>query len=134
VVDGRLRAVRETDRGEAVYELETPVVLSVAQRLTDAAEPAGDARIEVLTAADLVDEVLPDDKRFGQTGSPTRVLAVRDVTPERARELFEDPARAVRRARELLGERQAAESTWEKPERLGEHPGRSYDCWSVVEL
>ena len=25
-----------------------------------------------------------DDKRFGQTGSPTRVLAVRDVAPERA--------------------------------------------------
>jgi electron transfer flavoprotein alpha subunit len=35
--------------------------------------------------------------------------------------------------RELLAERPAPETPWEKPERLGEQPGASYDCWSVVE-
>ena len=87
-----------------------------------------------LAAADLVPDVRPGDKRFGQTGSPTRVLAVRDVTPERARELFRDPAEAARRTRELLSERPATRTAWEKPERLVETPGRAYDCWSTVEL
>ena len=40
--------------------------------------------IEVWQATDLVDDLQPNDKRFGQTGSPTRVLAVRDARPERA--------------------------------------------------
>src|SRR5439155_10840923 len=33
-----------------------------------------------------------------------------------------------------LAERPAPATAWEKPERLGEKPGHSYDCWSVVEL
>jgi electron transfer flavoprotein alpha subunit len=58
---------------------------------------------------------------------------VRDVTPERKQELFEDPAEAARRVRELLVERPPTATSWEKPDRLGEKPGKSYDCWSVVE-
>ena len=133
-----LRARRLGDEGGEVYELELPALCSVAlppgETEENVAAAEADGNIAVWTAADLVSEVHPNDKRFGQTGSPTRVLAVRDVSPERARELFEDAAEAAGRVRQLLAERPAAESDWEKPERLGERPGHSYDCWSVVEL
>ena len=133
-----LRARRLGDEGEELYELQLPALCSVAVPPPDAAlavDPAeANGRIVVWSAADLVSDVRPNDKRFGQTGSPTRVLAVRDVSPERAREVFEDPAEAARRVRELLAERPATSTSWEKPERLGEKPGHSYDCWSVVEL
>src|SRR5919198_3218449 len=133
-----LRARRLGDEGGEVYELELPALCSVAlppgETEENVAAAEADGNIAVWTAADLVSEVHPNDKRFGQTGSPTRVLAVRDVSPERARELFEDPAEAAGRVRQLLAERPAPESNWEKPERLGERPGHSYDCWSVVEL
>jgi electron transfer flavoprotein alpha subunit len=138
-VDGlTLRARRLGDEGEELYELQLPALCSVAvspSRAALAIEPAeANGKVIVWSAADLVSDVRPNDKRFGQTGSPTRVLAVRDVSPERARELFEDPAEAARRARELLAERPATSTSWEKPERLGDQPGHSYDCWSVVEL
>jgi electron transfer flavoprotein alpha subunit len=133
-----LRARRLGDEGEELYELQLPALCSVAvppPKATLAVEPAEtNGRIAVWSAADLVSDVRPNDKRFGQTGSPTRVLAVRDVSPERAREVFEDPEEAARRVRELLAERPATSTSWEKPERLGEKPGHSYDCWSVVEL
>jgi electron transfer flavoprotein alpha subunit len=131
-----LQARRLGDEGEELYELELPALCSVAlppQGANVGVEPT-DGQIAVWAAADLVDEVRPNDKRFGQTGSPTRVLAVRDVSPERNQELYEDPAEAARRARELLAERAPATTAWEKPERLGEQPGASYDCWSMVEL
>ncbi len=130
--DGRLRARRLGDEGEEVYELELPAVCSVALPPEGASldvEPT-DGRIDVWTAADLG----VDERLVGQRGSPTRVLAVRDVSPERARELYTDPAQAAARVRELLAERAPAASAWEKPERLGEQPGASYECWSVVEL
>ena len=138
-VDGStLRVGRLGDEGEELYELQLPALCSVATPPSNAAlevEPAeANGKIVVWSAADLVSDVRPNDKRFGQTGSPTRVLAVRDVSPERARELFEDPAEAARRARALLAERPATSTSWEKPERLGEQPGHWYDCWSVVEL
>ena len=130
-----LRARRLGGEGEELYELELPALCSIA---VPPHEPVAvldaDGEIAVWTAADLVPNVRPNDKRFGQTGSPTRVLAVRDVSPERKQELYEDPAEAARRARELLAERPARQSAWEKPERLGEQPRHSYDCWSVVEL
>ena len=135
--DGALRARRLGDEGEVAYELELPVVCSVAFPPEDFREvtPVDDAgdRITVWAAADLVPGAEPGDKRFGQSGSPTRVLAVRDVTPERARESFDDAAQAAQRVRELLAERHAGATAWEKPERLGEKPARSYDCWTVVE-
>jgi electron transfer flavoprotein alpha subunit len=138
-VDGsNLRARRLGDEGDELYELELPALCSVAvpppAELLDVQPAEANGKIAVWTAADLVPNVRPNDKRFGQTGSPTRVLAVRDVSPERARELFDDPAEAARRVRELLAERPATSTAWEKPERLGEKPGHSYDCWAIVEL
>ena len=137
--DSTLRVRRFGDEGEELYELTLPALCSIAlppEGTSVEVEPVAEAgeAISVWAAADLVDKVHPNDKRFGQTGSPTRVLAVRDVSPERMQELYEDPAEAARRARELLAERPAAAASWEKPERLGEQPGNAYDCWSVVEL
>ncbi|HEY6836051.1 MAG TPA: FAD-binding protein [Gaiellaceae bacterium] len=140
--DGQaLHARRFGDEGEELYELGLPALCSVAlppEGISVEVEPVpvpeALERIAVWAAGDVVEEVRPNDKRFGQTGSPTRVLAVRDVSPERTQELFEDPAEAAGRVRELLAERPAPESSWEKPERLGEQPGHSYDSWSVVEL
>jgi electron transfer flavoprotein alpha/beta subunit len=131
-----LRARRLGDEGEELYELGLPALCSVALPPggVDVDADPMDGEITVWTAADLVAEVRPNDKRFGQTGSPTRVLAVRDVSPERMQELYEDPAEAARRVRELLAERTPAKTALEKPERLGEQPGASYDCWSMVEL
>jgi electron transfer flavoprotein alpha subunit len=138
-VDGStLRVRRLGDEGEELYELQLPALCSVAAPPPNAelavAPAEANGKIVVWSAADLVSDVRANDKRFGQTGSPTRVLAVRDVSPERARELVEDPAEAARRVRGLLAERPATSTSWEKPERLGEQPGHSYDCWSVVEL
>jgi electron transfer flavoprotein alpha subunit len=141
--DGGLRARRETDEGFDTYELDLPAVVSVAEGINEGVWPAkrdveaiaADGRIAVWTAGDLVDDVVEDDRRFGQTGSPTRVLAVKDVTPERHAEVAESPKAAAGRILELL--RTAGgppASSWEKPQRLGEKPGRSYDCWTVVEL
>ena len=129
--DRTVQAVRETDDGLETYELTGPAVLSLAHA-REAVESA-DGRIDIWTADDLVDEVYEYDKRFGQTGSPTRVLAVRDVTPERSGEVFDSTEDAVRRLRALLAERRVEPSAWEKPERLGERPGKSYDCWTLVE-
>jgi len=133
VENGRLRATRETDDGFETYELAGPAVLSLAYaRDADTAE--ADGRIDVWTATDLVDDLRENDKRFGQTGSPTRVLAVRDVTPKRAGEVVGGAEEAAERIRTLLAERALEPSDWEKPPRLGERPGKSYDCWTLVEL
>ncbi|MGH3022303.1 MAG: FAD-binding protein, partial [Gaiellaceae bacterium] len=92
-------------------------------------------RIAVWEATDLVDEVQEYETRFGQSGSPTRVLAVKDVTPDRRGEIVATPAEAAERILSLLGEAAGPPaSAWEKPERLGEKPGAAYDCWTVVEL
>jgi electron transfer flavoprotein alpha subunit len=132
--DGRLRIRRETDEGEETVELPLPAVVSVARTDHASWDAHRQGPIDVWTAADLVDDLREHDKRFGQTGSPTRVLAVRDVTPERARELAPSPEEGAQRAAVLLDERPRIESAWEKPERLGEKPGKSYDCWSLVEM
>jgi electron transfer flavoprotein alpha subunit len=143
LVDGRLRARRETDEGYDAYELAPPAVLSVTESINQGIWPAKrdvevtaiDGRITVWQAADLVPRVHEYDKRFGQTGSPTRVLAVKDVTPERRGETAASPTQAAARILELLAEADGPPSSpWEKPARLGEKPGKAYDCWSVVEL
>ncbi|HEY3069581.1 MAG TPA: FAD-binding protein [Gaiellaceae bacterium] len=141
--DGRMRGRRETDEGWDTYELELPAVLSVSEAINEGIWPAkrdlegfaADGRIAVWEAKDLVDDLRPNDKRFGQTGSPTRVLAVKDAKPERAGEVVSTPSEAAERALARLeeaGERPF--SPWEKPPHLAEKPGKSYDCWSVVEL
>jgi electron transfer flavoprotein alpha subunit len=140
---GRLRGRRETDEGYDTYELELPALVSVTEGVNEGIWPAKrdveatstDGRIATWTASDLVDDLEEDDRRFGQTGSPTRVLAVKDVTPERRGEIAASPGEAAERIHALLSEAAGPPtSPWEKPERLGEKPGRSYDCWTVVEL
>ena len=131
VAGRRIRASRETDHGFETYDLNGPAVLSLAYARD--ADGTADGPIDVRTAADLVDEVKEYEKRFGQTGSPTRVLAVRDVTPERMGETLDSAGEAVERIRALLPERRVEPSSWDKPERLGEKPGKSYDCWTFVE-
>jgi electron transfer flavoprotein alpha subunit len=139
----RLRGRRQTDEGYDTYELELPALVSVTEGVNEGIWPAKrdveatstDGRIATWTASDLVDDLEEDDRRFGQTGSPTRVLAVKDVTPERRGEIAASPGEAAERIHVLLSEAAGPPtSPWEKPERLGEKPGRSYDCWTVVEL
>jgi electron transfer flavoprotein alpha/beta subunit len=128
-----VRAMRETEDGYETWEVPLPALLSVAH--AHETESSAEGRIDVRTASDLVDDLRDYDKRFGQPGSPTRVLAVRDVTPERAGERVDGLDTAVGRVRELLAERPREQSQWQKPERLGERPSpRRYDCWTFVEL
>src|SRR5256714_5435603 len=133
--DGALRLTRETDDGEEVYEAEPPLVVSVVAGPPGAAPAPGspDGPIDLWTATDLVDDLRPNDKRFGQPGSPTRVLAVRDVRPERAGRIAADAAEAAQLIRERLAPPESAATSWEKPERLGAPPGRNHDCPAAVQ-
>jgi electron transfer flavoprotein alpha subunit len=132
--NGRLTVVRETDTGDDVYELEPPAVLSLARALPEQTASPADGPIDVWTADDLVDDLRPNDKRFGQTGSPTRVLAVRDVTPQRAGRQFATADEAATEIRRLLEERPPTPSSWEKPGHIAEQPAASYDSWTLIEL
>jgi electron transfer flavoprotein alpha subunit len=124
----------QTDLGTERYTVPLPAVISVAAAPPAAPAPStSDEPIDVWTASDLVDDVRENDKRFGQTGSPTRVLAVRDVTPQRAGAIVPSPAEAAAHVSELLAAVEP-DTSWEKPDRLGEKPGKSYDCWILVEL
>jgi electron transfer flavoprotein alpha subunit len=131
----RLRVRRETDDGDETVEVPLPAVVSVArsEHEPEKAEP-GDGPIEVWAATDLVEDLHDNDKRFGQTGSPTRVLAVHDVTPERAGERYNSVEEAAARIRELAAERPAGTTAWEKPDHLAKEPGNFYDCWTLVEV
>ena len=134
--DGRLRATQETDEGEERYEVELPAVVSVARPSENApARPVSDGtgRIALWTARDLVSDLRPNDRRFGQAGSPTRVLAVRDATPARAAFRAASALEAADRVRSLLAERPAATPSWEKPPHAAEIAGARFDCWTVVE-
>jgi electron transfer flavoprotein alpha subunit len=143
-LDGeRLRVRRQTDEGYDTYELPLPAVVSVTEGINkgiwpakrDVAGFAADGRITVWRASDLVDDAREGDKRFGQTGSPTRVLAVKDATPARGGEIAASAQEAAERVVALLAKTgPRPTSAWEKPAHLGEKPGKSYDCWTVVEL
>jgi electron transfer flavoprotein alpha subunit len=130
--NGRLFVTREIDGGQEDFETELPAVVSVARAHEDAPEPA-DGRVDVWTARDLVDDVTENDKRFGQPGSPTRVLAVRDATPKRAGVRTASLDEAVGAIAQLLEERRPASPSWEKPPHAAEKPAARYDAWSVVE-
>jgi electron transfer flavoprotein alpha subunit len=130
-----LRVRRETDDGEETVEVRLPAVVSVARAEREPAEAEpGEGRIDVWGAADLVDDVRENDKRFGQTGSPTRVLAVHDATPARSGERLDSVEGAAARIRELAAERPAGATAWEKPGHLAKEPGAFYDCWTLVEI
>src|SRR5207248_7129046 len=118
---GHIRATRETEHGFDTYELNGPAVLSMAHARS--ADGSRDGNIDVWTASDLVDDLRENDKRFGQTGSPTRVLAVRDVTPERAGERAGSAEEAATRIRQLAADRPAGTTAWEKPAHLAKEPG-----------
>jgi electron transfer flavoprotein alpha subunit len=130
---GRLRVTRELDGGEEVYELDLPAMVSVARASEDEVEP-GEGRVDVWTATDLVDDLAENDKRFGQNGSPTRVLAVRDATPERAGVRVTGWEEALAAVERLLAEREPPPASWEKPPHAAEQPAAQYDAWSVVEV
>jgi len=133
VQNGTIRAARQTEDGLETWEVDGSAVVSLASA-RDATDER-DGHVDVWTATDLVDDVRENDKRFGQSGSPTRVLAVRDVTPERAGDVFSDVRDAAARILVLLPERRVDPSAWAKPERLGEQPSpKRYDCWTLVEL
>jgi electron transfer flavoprotein alpha subunit len=140
---GGLRGRRETDEGFDTYELSLPAVVSLTESIHPGIWPAQrdveaisvDSRITLWQATDLVDDVRENDERFGQTGSPTRVLAVKDVAPARKGEIAASPAEAAARILALLEDVHGPPpSAWEKPAHLAEKPGRSYDCWTAVEL
>jgi electron transfer flavoprotein alpha subunit len=143
VLDGRLRARRETDEGFDTYQLDLPAVVSVTEAIHPGIWPAKrdveatstDGRIALWQACNLVDDIEATDTRFGQEGSPTRVLSVKDATPARRGEVAASPQDAAERILSLLAaaERPSA-SPWEKPQRLGDEQDRNYDCWTVVEL
>jgi electron transfer flavoprotein alpha subunit len=62
------------------------------------------------------------------------VLAVRDVTPARAGRRVENGEQLATAVRALAAERGPAATEWEKPPRLGDKPGKSYDAWALVEM
>jgi electron transfer flavoprotein alpha subunit len=136
IADGdRLRLTRETDSGSDLFEAEAPLVISVARPPGEGSSAGGGAGdIEVWQASDLVGDVQEHDKRFGQTGSPTRVLAVRDAQPERKGFRTKKVEEATRAILELLAERAPERPSWDKPGHIAEQPGRSYDCWTACEL
>jgi electron transfer flavoprotein alpha subunit len=131
---GAVRATRDADDAEEVWEIPGPAVLSVGARPTEAAPSEGGDRVDTWSALDLVDEVLEYDKRFGQNGSPTRVLAVRDVTPERAHVKAASVDEARAKIDELVAERAPEPAPWEKPPHAAEQPAAHYDCWTFVEM
>ena len=130
---GVVHATRDADDAEEVWQIPGPAVLSVGAPPAATTQAEGGDRIDTWGALDLVDEVLAYDKRFGQNGSPTRVLAVRDVTPDRARVTAASVEEAKAKIDELLAERAPTPPPWEKPPHAAEQPAARYDCWTFVE-
>jgi electron transfer flavoprotein alpha subunit len=138
-----LRVTREGHSAVEIWDVPLPAVVSVARAPEEsgdrafagsiATEPLPDGPIEVWSSSDLVSDARDDDPRFGQTGSPTRVLAIRDVTPERAGHVVTDGAEAAQLVRTLLDERPRTQPGWEKPDHIAERPKARYDSWAMIE-
>lgn len=97
-----------TDRGIEVLEVPLPAVLTV---LKDLNEPRLPSLVSVIRArrCDVetwgLKDVGGDERRFGLTGSPTRVLKVFSPPPRGAGTVWEDrPAVAARKLTRALGE------------------------------
>jgi electron transfer flavoprotein alpha/beta subunit len=132
-IEPGLRVTRATDEAEEVWELPTPALVSVAAPPEEPRPGGHGDSLETWSALDLVDEVYEYDHRFGQTGSPTRVLAVRDVTPERAQLHPGSVEEARAQVEALLAERAPEPPSWEKPPHAAEQPAAFYDCWALIE-
>jgi len=142
-IEPGLRVARESDGAVETWEVPLPAVVSIARPPRedraedfDAPHPLEDAPegpIDVWTASDLAPDVRDNDRRFGQSGSPTRVLAVRDVTPERAERRAGDVAEAAGIVRSLLAERPPTRPSWEKPAHVAQQPRARYDSWAMME-
>ena len=129
-----LQVTRLTDEAEEVWDVPSPALVSVAAPPADISDSgAPSSEVATWSASDLVDEVFEYDKRFGQNGSPTRVLAVRDVTPERVQFRADSAVAAAAKVQELLTERPAPAASWDKPDDIAEQPGAHYDCWTLIE-
>ncbi len=132
-IEPGLRVTRETDEAAEVWQLPIPALVSVAAPPEESRPGGHGDSVQTWGALDLVDEVHEYDHRFGQTGSPTRVLAVRDVTPERAQFRAESVDAARAKIEELLAERAPEPPSWDKPPHAAEEPAAFYDCWALVE-
>ena len=133
-IEPGLRVTRATDEAEEVWELPTPSLVSVAAPPAEPRSGGGGETITSWSALDLVDEVYGYDHRFGQSGSPTRVLAVRDVTPQRAQLQAASVEQARAQIEALLAERAPEPPSWEKPPHAAEQPAGFFDCWTLIEL
>ena len=131
-----LRVRRIGDEGEDVYEVDLPAVCSVGVPPDGAVlevEPVANGNIALWSAADLVPDAKPGDKRFGQPGSPrasspcatSRPSARGSSSPTRAKR---QPgcARCWRRGlrRRCPGTSRTASAS---------SRARPTTCWSVVE-
>ena len=97
---------------------------------------AEDGEIDVWTATDLVDDAARrTTSASARPGSPTRVLAVRDVTPERdaASSSPTPPKRPRADARSCSPSGPRAERPGTSRTASASKPGAAYDCWTVVE-
>ena len=133
-----LQARRLGAEGEELYELELPALCSIA--LLRRSRRRGRARRRRRRQDQRLDCRGPRSGRAAQRQA-LRPNGLSDAGARGARRLARADAGALRGSRrsgpppkELLAERPAQGTSWEKPERLGENPGNSYDCWCVVEL
>jgi electron transfer flavoprotein alpha subunit len=101
VDDGRIRARRETERGEETWTSTTPVAVSV-ERGPEPPRPdeAREVEVEELTADDLGGT--PRD--YGTRGSPTFVQEVRELSLERQAERVDGAEAGAERLEALLAE------------------------------
>ena len=110
VEDGRVRARRETERGEETWTSSTPVAVTI-ERGPDPPEPAEDADPEVEEVE--AEKLGGTPREYGTRGSPTFVQEVRELSLERETERLESADEGAERLVALLDglERSADEST-----------------------
>jgi electron transfer flavoprotein alpha subunit len=99
VSEGRVRAQRETERGEETWTSSTPVVISI-ERGADPPEPGAgeDREVEEVTA----EELGGTPRDYGTRGSPTFVSEVRETSLEREVERVEDAGEGADRLAALV--------------------------------
>ena len=99
VEDGRVRARRETERGEETWTSSTPVAVTI-ERGPDPPEPAEDADPEVEEVE--AEKLGGTPREYGTRGSPTFVQEVRELSLERETERLESADEGAERLVALL--------------------------------